>query len=973
MNGLKKFFGLQSQSEKIKEYRDCLNQMDSIEQQTAALANAYALNKSQTDEILKSEDLSTKVRVAEQFKVFVENQTKDIQNLYLQRVKIEKSMSSLERDEDIADVLKDIKQLHDARHAYRTGAIKKSVYFDLLKAKSGGPVKFADVILWRGDKILILNRAGDGGSYTDEWCVPGGHVDAGESFRDAACRELCEETGIDLDKESLQEVAIYKNKDVDIHYFMGHITAEAPTLVRVDGMEEIGSAWINPVTEIEDYKFIFDMKDNLKRILGLEDQDHLVPLLKSFSKGKVSEKVVQDYLTNHPDALQKAENKHYFSHTERKDLAKKGEAMPNGKYPIRNSQDLHDAIRLVGRSSMPESEVKAWIKKRAKALGLTDELPDSWKEKVEKDFGDEVEKSFTEEERRELAKKGEAMPDGKFPIRNGHDLKNAIKLRNNSDLPEATVKAWIIKRAKALGLESELPEEWKDEKVEKGLSVTLHFAAQEEAEMFKSWAEKWNEDGVINVERINCPFENVLNDNATATVKDVIEKAVGHKYVRKEPDGKGGYNYIYEENTKDSSSKKIRGGSASIERTQNNPTHTANALKRWLDEKGIKYESYKARSTASNYFQFDTDKGQFEVRISNHTQADAPKIGGIDVHLYDNGEYGVNIDSSYGFSVDDIKKIIEDSEKILPSLKKNEKYQEIVSDFENIENTNVDPKDLASIGIEESPYGLIMEAAKNELKYNYYHSKPFKEWKEKKESDKKKSSLKPYTASNGIKVDPNGKDHPRDWIYNYDHLPDMTGKRNKDKRNALIMEAMKEAYDKLGLEKSELDDIVKAADTEDANQLSSEHLDPKQKKVPPVPDMYAQNVNLEKAKESEKQLFNTYLNFIEGAKTRIKNIHWGEEDNSKHVYLDDLTELVLDFEDLFSEAAQAGFGRFKDGEIQAEEVEEDDPVKIAWLIYNRTIELRKRLEEKELYWGEISYMDDFLVKLKQSVYRLQMH
>lgn len=703
MNGLKKFFGLQSQSEKIKEYRDCLNQMDSIEQQTAALANAYALNKSQTDEILKSEDLSTKVRVAEQFKAFVESQTKDIQNLYLQRVKIEKSMSSLERDEDIADVLKDIKQLHDARHAYRTGAIKKSVYFDLLKAKSGGPVKFADVILWRGDKILILNRAGDGGSYTDEWCVPGGHVDAGESFRDAACRELCEETGIDLDKESLQEVAIYKNKDVDIHYFMGHITAEAPTLVRVDGMEEIGSAWINPVTEIEDYKFIFDMKDNLKRILGLEDQDHLVPLLKSFSKGKVSEKVVQDYLTNHPDALQKAENKHYFSHTERKDLAKKGEAMPNGKYPIRNSQDLHDAIRLVGRSSMPESEVKAWIKKRAKALGLTDELPDSWKEKVEKDFGDEVEKSFTEEERRELAKKGEAMPDGKFPIRNGHDLKNAIKLRNNSDLPEATVKAWIIKRAKALGLESELPEEWGEEKLEKSRKCTK----------------------IITIECVDC----------------------------------------------------------------------------------------------------------------------------------------------------------EDS------------LEEIINEIKNRGNVG---------------------------------------------------------HSFSIVIDP-------------------------DDRNRKTLGWDGDGGDYIGDIKVTNKEIEKAADTEDANQLSSEHLDPKQKKVPPVPDMYAQNVNLEKAKESEKQLFNTYLNFIEGAKTRIKNIHWGEEDNSKHVYLDDLTELVSDFEDLFSEAAQAGFGRFKDGEIQAEEVEEDDPVKIAWLIYNRTIELRKHLEEKELYWGEISYMDDFLVKLKQSVYRLQMH
>lgn len=60
-------------------------------------------------------------------------------------------------------------------------------------------------------------------------------------------------------------------------------------------------------------------------------------------------------------------------------MAKKGEAMPNGKYPIRNRQDLKDAIRLSGSSSMPKEEVKKWIKKRAKELNLEDELPEDWK------------------------------------------------------------------------------------------------------------------------------------------------------------------------------------------------------------------------------------------------------------------------------------------------------------------------------------------------------------------------------------------------------------------------------------------------------------------------------------------------------------------------------------------------------------------------------------------------------------------
>jgi hypothetical protein len=78
------------------------------------------------------------------------------------------------------------------------------------------------------------------------------------------------------------------------------------------------------------------------------------------------------------DVFEKAENKHYFSTKERKNLAKKKEAMPDGSFPIRNTQDLKDAIRSVGRASNPEA-AKRWIKKRARQLDAEDLLPDTWK------------------------------------------------------------------------------------------------------------------------------------------------------------------------------------------------------------------------------------------------------------------------------------------------------------------------------------------------------------------------------------------------------------------------------------------------------------------------------------------------------------------------------------------------------------------------------------------------------------------
>src|SRR5512147_3047151 len=68
-----------------------------------------------------------------------------------------------------------------------------------------------------------------------------------------------------------------------------------------------------------------------------------------------------------------------FSTEKREKLADKGEAMPDGSYPIENESDLKNAIQAVGRAKNPDA-AKAHIKKRAKALGLSDMLPDGWKE-----------------------------------------------------------------------------------------------------------------------------------------------------------------------------------------------------------------------------------------------------------------------------------------------------------------------------------------------------------------------------------------------------------------------------------------------------------------------------------------------------------------------------------------------------------------------------------------------------------------
>lgn len=598
---LKKLFHLQTAEQKVSEYRELLRRSEKIEARTEELANEFA----ERSQVLKSFSLLDKDEreiSEEKYNEFLKEHTSRVAQLQKDRDKVFKAIAAFQKDEDIAEAIADVYAVHVAKKAWKSKKLSKSAYDDIMKAKTG-VVKYADVLLFRGGKLLILQRAGEHMNYTPDWCIPGGHVDEGEDFRTAAQRELFEETGIDVPEDTLMEVGVAKTKNAEIHYFMGHVDDESPAFVVVDGEEEIGSMWIDPDTELEDYDFIFDMKDNIKKILGLEVQRSPVEIvMKAFQEKKVTEDVVKSVCEKYPKEIRKANNKTDFSHSERKDLAKKGEAMPNGKYPIRNSQDLKDAIKLSGASDMPKEKVQAWIKKRAKELGLESELPEDWKSK-------EVEKTM-----------------------DCNDA-NAICKEDLDDKPKGPEGDGIAKNEETETTESEETDSQGIWKSEDGLTVSMKFSSVEDAMVFKSVISEMIQEGKVKA--------------------DVLEKA-------KKEDG-----------------------------------------------------------------------------------------------------------------------------------------------------------------------------------------------------------------------------------------------------------------------------------------------------------MYT--------------VFADFANFLEGVKTRSKNVHWKEEDNAKHKYLDDLLEELSDYEDKIMEAGQSGFGRFKDGEINGEEIEVNDPIELVDLIIDRTKEFYSKLDNNPEYAGEKSWVEDFMATLKQTKYRLQLH
>lgn len=92
------------------------------------------------------------------------------------------------------------------------------------------------VVLERNGEVLMMRRAGTG-FFDGHYSLPGGHVEPGESLREAAARELVEETGVRVRPGALETLGVvHRLSDTNrIDFFLRAQAWEGEPQIREQG------------------------------------------------------------------------------------------------------------------------------------------------------------------------------------------------------------------------------------------------------------------------------------------------------------------------------------------------------------------------------------------------------------------------------------------------------------------------------------------------------------------------------------------------------------------------------------------------------------------------------------------------------------------------------------------------------------------------------------------------------------------
>lgn len=212
-----------------------------------------------------------------------------------------------------------------------------------------------------------------------------------------------------------------------------------------------------------------------------------------------------------------------------------------------------------------------------------------------------------------------------------------------------------------------------------------------------------------------------------------------------------------------------------IEKEKTNVTAVNKAMKLFLDKKGINYTYNKARTTNSNYYEFDPlDDISVKIRVSDHSKAQGSfhsdqKEVDYGIYLFQGRKASITVDfyvDGVNYKIDDFKKdydqIIKEAETLIDLDDKITKWavrntdklvndkgyiqDDVLKKEFNISNTNLGKAYLGA--------KVVNLSSIKEIK-DYINKKQFKE--------SPVGTYSTYTAKNGVWINTFNKRDTKEW------------------------------------------------------------------------------------------------------------------------------------------------------------------------------------------------------------------
>lgn len=123
---------------------------------------------------------------------------------------------------------------------------------------------------------------------------------------------------------------------------------------------------------------------------------------------------------------------------------------------------------------------------------------------------------------------------------------------------------------------------------------------------------------------------------------------------------------------------------------------------------------------------------------------------------------------------------------------------------------------------------------------------------------------------------------------------------------------------------------------------------------------------------SGSQFFINFLNQLEGWKTKCKNLHWAAPKKNIHVYLDELLDILSDYQDGLAEEYQGLLGHMQPNAIKGVESSSLNAIDFISEVKQGTLKFYSRIPEGIEFSGIKSECETFIHNILKYKYLFEL-